>query len=402
MRINRFIPAATIAAFLAILLMPTAFAHQDGCHSQHSCPSDSGSYVCGDLGIDTYCPKTEQSDSTDTAASTPSPAPIDSTEIIPLEGKQGTINRSSNIRSGPGTTFAIVGAGRAGQTVTLRGQTLDGSWYQIDEAQWIAASLVTSEEAAPEIPAAEPTETPQVAEARASVGVTSGTINRDANIRGGAGTSFPVIAAGKSGQAVSILEQNADGSWYRIGEQQWIAAFLFTPTLAQGNEPAPTPQPTIEAAPVAQLTPALPPYWQDVESATCGSFEWKVVDIRRPDGLWFLREGAVRENESFLVVYIEITNIGPDIDRLINIQPTVGASNLPDWDASYNAAWMMTGGQNNPWEYFNPGQVITIAAAYDVPRNDAYSFGMAACAGNLVNIGEWNALDKNALRANSN
>ncbi|MFZ0628423.1 MAG: hypothetical protein WAM16_03895 [Nitrososphaeraceae archaeon] len=22
----------------------------------HSCPSDTGSYVCGDLGVDTYCP----------------------------------------------------------------------------------------------------------------------------------------------------------------------------------------------------------------------------------------------------------------------------------------------------------------------------------------------------------
>jgi len=32
------------------------YAHRDGCHRWHSCPSDTGSYVCGDLGIDTYCP----------------------------------------------------------------------------------------------------------------------------------------------------------------------------------------------------------------------------------------------------------------------------------------------------------------------------------------------------------
>ena len=38
---------------------PVASAHRDGCHRWHSCPSDSGSYVCGDLGIDTYCPSTE-------------------------------------------------------------------------------------------------------------------------------------------------------------------------------------------------------------------------------------------------------------------------------------------------------------------------------------------------------
>lgn len=32
-----------------------AYAHQSGCHRWHSCPSDSGSYACGDLGYYTYC-----------------------------------------------------------------------------------------------------------------------------------------------------------------------------------------------------------------------------------------------------------------------------------------------------------------------------------------------------------
>jgi hypothetical protein len=34
----------------------TTEAHRNGCHRWHSCPSDTGSYVCGDLGYDTYCP----------------------------------------------------------------------------------------------------------------------------------------------------------------------------------------------------------------------------------------------------------------------------------------------------------------------------------------------------------
>ena len=33
-----------------------SLAHRDGCHRWHSCPSDSGSYACGDLGYDDYCP----------------------------------------------------------------------------------------------------------------------------------------------------------------------------------------------------------------------------------------------------------------------------------------------------------------------------------------------------------
>lgn len=40
-----------------VIPLTPSYAHQSGCHRWHSCPSDSGSYVCGDLGYDTYCPK---------------------------------------------------------------------------------------------------------------------------------------------------------------------------------------------------------------------------------------------------------------------------------------------------------------------------------------------------------
>lgn len=30
-------------------------AHRDGCHAAHSCPSDTGSYVCGDTGNSSQC-----------------------------------------------------------------------------------------------------------------------------------------------------------------------------------------------------------------------------------------------------------------------------------------------------------------------------------------------------------
>jgi hypothetical protein len=33
----------------------TADAHRSGCHRWHSCPSDSSSYECGDLGYCNYC-----------------------------------------------------------------------------------------------------------------------------------------------------------------------------------------------------------------------------------------------------------------------------------------------------------------------------------------------------------
>lgn len=46
----------TSVSFVVILSEQDSFAHRDGCHRWHSCPSDSGSYTCGDLGYSTYCP----------------------------------------------------------------------------------------------------------------------------------------------------------------------------------------------------------------------------------------------------------------------------------------------------------------------------------------------------------
>src|SRR3954451_22038615 len=40
---------------VALFVASTASAHRDGCHRLHWCPSDTGSYVCGDLGNTSGC-----------------------------------------------------------------------------------------------------------------------------------------------------------------------------------------------------------------------------------------------------------------------------------------------------------------------------------------------------------
>jgi endonuclease YncB( thermonuclease family) len=48
-----------VLLLIAILMFPIlnfAYAHRDGCHSKHSCPSDTGSYECGDKGYCSECP----------------------------------------------------------------------------------------------------------------------------------------------------------------------------------------------------------------------------------------------------------------------------------------------------------------------------------------------------------
>lgn len=53
---KRFFVLALFGILAALVVIaPTANAHRSGCHRWHSCPSDSGSYVCGDTGYSTYC-----------------------------------------------------------------------------------------------------------------------------------------------------------------------------------------------------------------------------------------------------------------------------------------------------------------------------------------------------------
>lgn len=70
--------AASFALF-SFLAMPAA-AHRSGCHSWHSCPSDSGSYVCGDTGHCSACSDNQycQNGNYSPAATRvkPAPAPI--------------------------------------------------------------------------------------------------------------------------------------------------------------------------------------------------------------------------------------------------------------------------------------------------------------------------------------
>ena len=39
-----------VSALMVLASAAVGHAHRSGCHRWHSCPSDTGSYVCGDLG----------------------------------------------------------------------------------------------------------------------------------------------------------------------------------------------------------------------------------------------------------------------------------------------------------------------------------------------------------------
>lgn len=64
-----------------------------------------------------------------------------------ISGTSATVLRDANLRAGPGTSYAIAGAAKAGQIVTIVGKNSDASWYHLASGQWIAAFLVKVKEA---------------------------------------------------------------------------------------------------------------------------------------------------------------------------------------------------------------------------------------------------------------
>lgn len=67
MRISIFVTLGIIISVLLsspIIVLDSA-GHRDGCHRWHSCPSDTGSYVCGDLGNDSECPSSNDDEEED-------------------------------------------------------------------------------------------------------------------------------------------------------------------------------------------------------------------------------------------------------------------------------------------------------------------------------------------------
>jgi endonuclease YncB( thermonuclease family) len=98
--------------------------------------------------------------------------------------------------------------------------------------------------------------------------------NKDANLRGGPGTDYPVVGGLQPGQVVAIIAQNEAGDWYQLDNQTWIAAFLVDrapaalavaavlPTLPPPPPATPTPVPPDQQEqsipPLATPTPVPP------------------------------------------------------------------------------------------------------------------------------------------------
>lgn len=81
------------------------------------------------------------------------------------------------------------------------------------------------------------------------------TVNTGANLRGGPGTDYPILAGLPAGQAITITGRSADGIWFALSDGSWVFAELVSnppadvPVVAAPPVPAPAEPAPAEAAP---------------------------------------------------------------------------------------------------------------------------------------------------------
>ena len=140
-----------------------------------------------------------------------------------------------NVRSGPGTVYAVIGGVTAELAVPLIGRSADERWLQVQWNQrvgWVSAEYARTIEAPPaEGGAARP----------ALAIVPSG----DAvNVRTGPGTSYPVIITLGERSLAPIVGRSADGAWWQVrldNRTGWLASHLVQ--MAGGVAGVPVAEP---------------------------------------------------------------------------------------------------------------------------------------------------------------
>lgn len=121
------------------------------------------------------------------------------------------------IRSGPGTTFGIIGQTLQGETLSVIEGPTDG-FYHIQRSGldgWVSGTYITV--------------TPD-SSGNPPAGSSVATVSTNLNLRSGAGTSFGVLAVMPRGSTVSIIS-GPTGGWYQVtfqGTTGWASAQYLT------------------------------------------------------------------------------------------------------------------------------------------------------------------------------
>lgn len=186
----------------------------------------------GTLSITFAAPEEESVAITQTSAitgttSATSTLPVDTappTTAVPA-GDAPTTNAVSNLRSGPGTEYPIVGSANAGDALDIVGQNSDGTWLALANSTWIATFLVNNVPA--DLPVVVPSAPPPTTDTTTPDGTAPDTSTPD--------TTIPDTSTSEAEPTPSpnIL----------IPTPTPVAPPVIAPTAAPQSEPVATPAP---------------------------------------------------------------------------------------------------------------------------------------------------------------
>lgn len=168
---------------------------------------------------------------------------------------KGTITKNANLRDGPGTTYAIAGTVKAGQSVSIIGKSADDTWYQLSDGHWVAAFLVTVANAPTStatiilpMKTVTPVWTPTATQAPTITAIiTIATVIRRGNLRAEPDSTVGIVGVIMPGQTITITGPSKDNDWYPVsgGGWAWRQHFKIISTKRIAMiAPIPTPIPT--------------------------------------------------------------------------------------------------------------------------------------------------------------
>ncbi len=147
-----------------------------------------------------------------------------------------------NVRTGPGTEFAIIAKLDNGQTVPLTGfRNGNGSWVQIALSSgatgWVSSTYITANVPIMNlIPITGTTPPPP------SGGQPTGVVRAYwLNVRTGPSVNFPVITTVPGGTALSLIGRSQDSVWLKVilpdGRQGWVNGFYVETNVPPASLP---------------------------------------------------------------------------------------------------------------------------------------------------------------------
>jgi len=164
---------------------------------------------------------------------TPPPATTEPPAVTTKAGKVNTPGTTLNVRSGPGTSYAVIGSLKHNEKVNVSDE--NSGWYKLTyngKAGYVSKAYVTLDGET------QPPATPQTRT------VYVNTPGSTLNVRSGAGTAYAVIGSLKHGEKITVTDHNSD--WYKLtfnGKTGYISR-----SFTKADNPAPAPAPSAPAA----------------------------------------------------------------------------------------------------------------------------------------------------------